>query len=78
MMESSLNSKCQTTLPKPIREALGVSPGDQLRYVILQGNEVRILPVKSVMRLFGSMRYEGPAVSLEAMNEAVARGASGQ
>ncbi len=78
MVESSLTSKCQTTLPKPVREALGVSPGDRLRYVILQGNEVRILPIKPVMRLFGSMPYDGPAVSLEAMNEAVAMGASGR
>lgn len=78
MVESSLTSKCQTTVPKPVREALGVSPGDRLRYVILRGNEVRILPVKPVMRLFGSMRYEGPVVSLQEMEEAVAKGASGQ
>lgn len=78
MIESSLTSKSQTTLPKPVREALGVSPGDRLRYVILQGGEVRILPVRPVMRLFGSMRYKGPSVSLEAMNEAIAKGAVDQ
>ena len=78
MNESTLTSKCQTTLPKSVRKALGVKPGDRLRYVILQNNEVRILPEKPVMRLFGSVRYDGEAVSLKQMQEAVARGASEQ
>ncbi len=45
MIQSAITSKGQTTLPKPIREALGVKPGDRVRYAILENNEVRIIPV---------------------------------
>ena len=40
MVESTITSKGQTTLPKPVREALGVKPGDRVRYLII-GDEVR-------------------------------------
>jgi len=32
MIESGITSKGQTTLPKPVREALGVGAGDRVRY----------------------------------------------
>ena len=44
MLMSAINSKERTTLPKPVREALGVGAGDRVRYVIL-GNAVLVLPV---------------------------------
>jgi antitoxin PrlF len=34
MLESVITAKAQTTLPKGVRVALGVSPGDRLAYVI--------------------------------------------
>ena len=74
MIESVLTSKGQTTLPKPIREHLGVLPGDRVRYII-SGREVRILPVRPVSRLFGTLKYEGPPVSLSDMERAVKEGA---
>ena len=40
MITSAITSKGQTTLPKPVREALGVGAGDRVCYVIL-GNAVR-------------------------------------
>ncbi len=33
MYQSVVFSKGQTTLPKPVREALGVEAGDTLRYI---------------------------------------------
>ena len=74
MLESSVSKKEQTTLPKPVRECLGVSAGDRVRYVILEG-EVRILPVRPVHRLFGALQHEGQAVTLEGMDQAIAEGA---
>ncbi len=44
MLESVITSKGQTTLPKAVREALALQPGDQVRYVIREG-EIRILPI---------------------------------
>lgn len=74
MLESAVTKKGQTTLPKPVRESLGVRAGDRVRYVILEG-EVRILPVRPIHRLFGALQYEGRPVTVEQMDEAVAEGA---
>ena len=52
MLEFSVTKKGQTTLPKSVRETLGVGAGDRVRYLILDG-EVRILPVRPIHRLFG-------------------------
>ena len=53
MIVSTVTSKGQTTLPKSIREALGVVPGDRVRHVILDNNEVRMMPVQHLSRLLG-------------------------
>ncbi|MYB53995.1 MAG: AbrB/MazE/SpoVT family DNA-binding domain-containing protein [Acidobacteriia bacterium] len=73
MIESSIGAKGQTTLPKQVREALGVGTGDRVRYVIADG-EVRILAVRPVGRLFGALRHDGQPVPLEQMEKAVADG----
>ena len=71
MTESSITKKGQTTLPKPVREVLGLQPGDRVRYVI-SGGEVRIMPVRPINRLFGTLRHDGPAVTIDEMEQAVA------
>ena len=75
MFESTITSKGQTTLPKPVREALGVRPGDRVRYIIID-DEVRIIPMRPLARLFGALKYEGPPKTLEEMEDAIAEGAS--
>ena len=74
MIESVLTSKAQTTLPKAVRTALQVGPGDRIRYII-SGDEVRILAVRSVERLFGVIKYDGPPVSLADIDRTIADGA---
>lgn len=49
MVESKITAKGQTTLPKAVREALSVQPGDRVRYVIREG-EVLILPVRPIRK----------------------------
>ena len=34
MITSKLTSKLQTTIPRPVRNALGLGPGDELSYTI--------------------------------------------
>ena len=34
MLESRITSKGRTTIPKSVREALGVKPGDRIRYFV--------------------------------------------
>ncbi|MYA12433.1 MAG: AbrB/MazE/SpoVT family DNA-binding domain-containing protein [Acidobacteria bacterium] len=77
MVQSTVTSKWQTTLPQPVRKALGLRPGDRVRYFVLD-DEVRIVAVRPLQRLFGSLRYDGPPVTLEDMERAIAEQASGQ
>lgn len=74
MIESVITSKGQTTLPKAVREALGVGPGDRMRYVILDG-EVRMTPTRPLARLFGALKHDGAPVTLQDMERAIAEGA---
>ena len=74
MFSSTVSGRGQTTLPKPIRQMLGVKAGDKVHYFVSDG-EVRIVPVRPIERLFGVLKREGPAVSLEEMEQAIAGGA---
>ena len=76
MLNSTITTKGQTTLPKEIRDSLGLKPGDKVRYVVLDEGAL-IMPVRPTSRLFRSLRYDGPVVSLEDMKRAIAEGASG-
>ena len=74
MIESGITSKGQTTLPKAVRDALSVQAGDRVRYII-QGSEIRIVPVRPITRLFGALRHDGQAVTLDDMERAIVDGA---
>ena len=41
-------------------------------------DEVRIRKVKPIDRLFGTLKYDGPAVSLQDMERAIMEGATGK
>lgn len=75
VIQSTLTAKAQTTLPKAVRDALQVGPGDRLRYIV-SDDDVRILAVRPVERLFGAIKYDGPPVSLDEMDRAIAEGAA--
>ena len=77
MYESSITSKGQTTIPKFVREALGVEAGDKVRYVITDG-DVRLLPLRPISRLFGLLEHHGAVVTVEEMERAVSDGATGK
>ena len=77
MLESAVTKKGQTTLPKPVRDTLGVRAGDRVRYIVLDG-DVRILPVRPIRRLFGVLGHHGPPVTAEEMEQAAADGAAGE
>ncbi len=75
MVESKITAKGQTTLPKAVREALSVSPGDRVLYIIQEG-EVRMTKARPIKRLFGTLKYNGPPMSLKEMDLAIAEGAA--
>lgn len=76
MQESTITVKGQTTLPRDVRAALGLTSGDRVRYVILDG-EVRILKARSVKELRGALaRPDQRPVSLDEMEEVIGTAAT--
>ena len=75
MQESKLTTKGQTTLPKNVRAALHLQPGDTLRYLVLDG-EVRLFKARPVSELKGVLRRpKQKPVTLEEMEDAISAGA---
>ena len=79
MSTATLTSKGQLTLPKPVRNALGLSAGDKVNFVLMKDGNYAILPAThSVKTLEGFFYKPGrKPVSLEEMDEAIAAGAAG-
>ena len=79
MQESTITPKGQTTLPKDVRQALDLKPGDKLRYLILDDGEVRIIRARSARELAGALHsLTQRVVTLDEMDAAIAAGAKGQ
>ncbi|MGH8694697.1 MAG: AbrB/MazE/SpoVT family DNA-binding domain-containing protein [Burkholderiales bacterium] len=57
---ATLTSKGQTTIPKEIRDSLGIKPGDRMTFTLmLDGTVVMRVKRKSVMDLAGVLRKKG-------------------
>ena len=76
MPESTVTSRGQTTLPRDVRAALGLKAGDRVRYLILDGGEVRLVRSQPLAGLAGLLQDRvARVVSLEEMEAAVVWGA---
>jgi antitoxin PrlF len=75
MPTATVTSKGQVTLPQKVREALRVRPGDRIDFVLGEDGEVRLRAGEvDVSELRGFLSRPGrPAVSLEAMEDAISR-----
>ena len=49
-MATTLTTKSQVTLPKPIRDYLKVAPGDQVDFQIMADGSVSVVPVRTPYR----------------------------
>ena len=77
MQGSTVTIKGQTTLPKDVRLELNLAPGDRVRYMILDGGEVRIVRSGPVMALAGLLEGRSPhRATLEEIEDAIAEGAA--
>lgn len=74
MVKTTLSSKGQVTIPKEVREFLGVKAGDGVRFEI-RGDEVVIRPVRrqSLESLMGSLKSEVAWRGREAEREAMGK-----
>lgn len=58
--ESTLTSKGQTTIPKEIRDSLGMKAGDRMSFTLLPDGAVLLrVKNKSVMSLAGRLHKKG-------------------
>lgn len=76
MEEATLTSKSQITVPKAVRDALGLTPGDKIQFVpAWQG--FRLVVVKGdITRMAGYFKgRRSKPLTIEEMNEAIAEGA---
>lgn len=74
MPAATMTSKGQVTIPKEIREELGLEAGTRLRFVRTSQGYVLKRASNSVMRLAGSVKYDGPPLSLEEIEQRMAAG----
>jgi len=76
-MESTLTTKGQATIPKAIRDHLGLKPGDRVKFFVHPDGSVVLLPKLPVTALRGIVksRRRRP-VTIEEMNDAIAASAA--
>ena len=74
MTSAVLTTKGQITIPAEVRKEMGLSTGDRI-YFIRNPETGRFEVTRktgSVMDLAGMLKYDGPAVTIEERNEAIA------
>jgi AbrB family looped-hinge helix DNA binding protein len=79
MSTATLTSKSQITLPKRVRDELGVGPGDRIDFVRLEDGNFAIVPAThSVKSLKGILGKRAKPITLEEMDAAIVKGARGE
>lgn len=74
MARATLTSKGQITIPKEVRERLGVEAGDRLEFVEQERGVYRVVAAtRDVRDLKGMVPKPRRAVTIEEMNAAVRR-----
>jgi len=75
-MESAITGKGQATIPKVIREHLGLKPGDRVKFFIHPDGSVVLLPKVRASTMRGIVKAPPRPVHIEDMNDAIAAGAA--
>jgi AbrB family looped-hinge helix DNA binding protein len=72
-MESTVTSKGQTTIPKEVRERLGLKAGSKVKYFIDMDGRVAMLAVRPITDLRGILKSpRKKPVSLKEMDDGIA------
>lgn len=75
-MESAITIKGQATIPKSIREHLGLQPGDRVKFFVHPDGSVVLLPKLSASAVRGMVKSRTRRlVTTEQMTVAAAQGA---
>jgi antitoxin PrlF len=79
MATATITSKGQITIPKEVREALGVDSGDRVEFVAQEKGVYKVVAAtRDVSHLKGLVAKPPKPVTLDAMKRAVARRAAGR
>ena len=75
MPTATLTTKGQVTIPKEVRQHLGIDTGDRLSFVVQEDGTVLVKPItRHVRELGGLLRRQGQrSVSILEMDESIAR-----
>ena len=77
MSAATLTSKGQITLPKPVRDKLGLATGDRIDFVEATDGQFRLVPIKSSIKsLQGCIAKPKTPVTVEMMKRAIRQGAA--
>jgi len=58
-MLSTVTTKGQVTIPKTLRDALGINPNDRIEFV-REGERIVLQPLKTLKAFRGSVKTRGP------------------
>lgn len=61
----TVSPKFQVVIPKPIREQLGLSPGQKVQ-AIVYGDRIELIPVRSIKEMRGFLKGIATTVEREA------------
>jgi antitoxin PrlF len=76
-MDAAITVKGQATIPKAIRDHLGLKPGDRVKFFLHPDGSVVLLPKVPASTLRGIVKAPKRTVSIEEMTEAAASAAAG-
>ncbi len=70
---ATVTSKGQITLPKTVRDALGIAPGSQVEFDVQGGTAVmrKVLSPRALSRWRGYLRAKGDARTADAVVQAM-------
>lgn len=71
MIESTVTDKGQTTVPREVRDALGIKPRQRLQWDIAADGTATVRPEPSALVLFGSLKTRRKFPGLKAEKAAV-------
>jgi len=72
MSVATVTSKGQITIPQDVREQFGIVTGTRVEFAVRDGGVLECIPrTGSIMDVKGLLKWDGPSVSLEQMDEAV-------
>ena len=78
MAGATVTSKGQITLPKSVRDRLGLEAGDRVEFIEAEQGFLVVPATRDIRSLKGLVPRPKKAVSLEGMNRAIAKQAARQ